>query len=208
MTVPDVKNWGDDGNLDYGDCGVAGVDHVFKADAATTGLYDAESWPTRNEIVNYYFKYTGGQDSGVVLADFLAYVRKNGFLRGHTISAYAPVSVHDIPTIQAATWLYDSTYTGIVVTEAMQQAFEDEVPWNTSQLSSPVAGGHCVPLVGFDDKHLYCVTWGEIQPITYPMWHYISSEAWAIITGEFDKRGGDGHGVWLRYLKDDLDKLA
>lgn len=204
VAVPSVADWNMDGNDNWGDCGVAGADHVFKAAAADTG--ETENFPTADEVVSYYLTYTGGQDSGVVLSDFLAYVRKTGFY-GHTIAAYAPVQVSDIPTLQFAVDAYDAAYCGITVTEAMQQAFGDGKPWTANLLDSPVAGGHCIPLVGYDSDYLYCVTWGAVQPIAYSAWPHMATEAWAVLAGEIGSAGTDGHGINLAALQDDLSKL-
>ena len=62
-------------------------------------------------MVSYYLAYTGGQDSGVVLSQFLAYVRQHGFY-GHSVAAYAPVAVHDVPTLCFAIDAYDFAYVG------------------------------------------------------------------------------------------------
>lgn len=201
---PDGTPWGMDGNDTYGDCGVAGVNHGFMAVDAV--LNYPETVPAASDVVNYYLTYTGGDDSGVVLADFLQYVQGNGFF-GHTVEAYAPVNVNDVPTLMFAVDAFDFSYTGITVTTGMQQAYQDGQPWDMNQLSSPVAGGHCVPLVGYDSNYLYCVTWGKVQPITYPMWHSIATEAWAVITGEFTAANSDGRGIDLDSLKADLAQL-
>jgi hypothetical protein len=197
--------WGMDGNDTKGDCGVAGVNHGFMADAAVAGL--TETSPSDDEIVQYYLTYTGGQDTGVVLSDFLAYVRKQGFF-GRTLSAYAPFSVHDIPTLHTAVWMYDFAYTGIKVTQPMMNANQAGQPWDLDDMFSEVIGGHCVPIVGYDKDFLYCITWGGVQRITYSAWHFMSDEAWALITGEFAAKGGDGRGVNLAALQADLNKLA
>lgn len=203
VDVPAVSAWGMLGNDQYGDCGVAGLEHGFMADASATRL--TESFATDAQAVSYYLNYTGGQDTGVVLSDYLAHVRKDPFY-GHKVAAYAPVAVHDIPTLQTAIALYDFAYTGIVVTQAMQEAFGEGKPWTTTTLESPVDGGHCVPIVAYDDRYLYCVTWGAVQKITYPAWHRMSDEAWAVITGEL--AAGDGRGVNLAALTADLDRLG
>ncbi len=216
VAVPSVNNvsadgtpWGMDGNDQYGDCGVAGVNHGFMADAAVDSLIHAETFPANDEIVQYYLTYTQGQDTGVVLSDFLAYVRKNGFLNGHTVSSYAPVAVHDIPTLQFAVANYDFAYTGIQVTDAMMDANRDRKPWTLETfLLGEVEGGHCIPIVGYDSTYLYAVTWGGIQQIAYSAWHYMSTEAWAVITGEFKAKNGDGRGVSLTALEADLNKLT
>ena len=145
VAVPPIAAWGMDSNDIYGDCGVAGLNHGFMADAAIAG--ETEGFPDDPEIAGYYFAYTGNVDSGVVLSDFLAYVRKTGFF-GHTVSAYAPVAVHDIPTLQFAVDAYGFAYTGIRVTQAMMNAVQQGVPWQWNQADTrgPVLGGHCLAL--------------------------------------------------------------
>jgi hypothetical protein len=202
VPVPSVAEWGMDGNDSYGDCGVAGCNHLLMAAAADTR--ETESFPTADQVVSYYLTYTGGQDSGVVLSDFLAYVRKTGFY-GHTVSAYAPVQVHDVPTLTTALWLYDAVYTGITVTQGMMDAFQAGQPWDLTAAQGEAIGGHCVPGVGYSDEGLTVITWGEPQLITWPAWHAVSTEAWAVIPGEL--ASGDGRGVSLADLTADLDKL-
>ena len=205
VPVPTVANWEMLGNDQYGDCGIAGLEHGFMADAAVTKETVPEA--SDQQAIDYYLKYTNGQDSGVVLSQYLAYVRKTSYYK-HSVKAYAPVAVHDVPTLQTAVSLYDFVYTGITVTTAMQEASQNGKPWTTDQLNSPVAGGHCVPIVAYDNTCLSVVTWGTMQEISYPMWHAISSEAWAVITGELVARHGDGRGVSLSALEADLNKLA
>ncbi|BBA99288.1 hypothetical protein RVR_5841 [Actinacidiphila reveromycinica] len=200
---PVLAEWGMLGNDEFGDCGVAGIEHVFMAVAADVGA--TEKFPTDKQTVSYYLKYTGGQDSGVVLSDFLAYVRKHGYY-GHKLAAFAPVGVHDVPTLQFALWAYDAVYCGITVTEQMMADFQAGRPWTMESLNSPVDGGHCVPIVGYDSQYLYIVTWGAIQKIAYSAWHHMSEEAWALILGEH--ANGDGHGLSLKALQADLDKVA
>lgn len=202
---PDVSVWGMNGNDTYGDCGVAGINHVFMAAAQVTGVTGKEQWPSDQQVVDFYLQYTGGQDTGVVLADFLAYVRKNPFY-GHAVQGFAPVGVHDIPALQFTVDAYTAAYTGIKVTKAMQDAFADGRPWTLPDLWSPVMGGHCVPIVGYDDSHLYAVTWGQVQRISYAAWHFISDEAWAVIPGEFQK--DDGRGIDLSVLQADLARIG
>jgi len=202
----DSTPWGMDGNDQYGDCGVAGINHGFMATATISA--ETETFPTADQVVSYYLNYTGGQDDGVVLSAFLAKVRQfsDGFY-GHTISGYAPVAVHDVPTLNFAIWAYGFAYTGVKVTQAMMDGFQAGKPWELGDTRSPVLGGHCVPIVGYDSRYLYAVTWGQVQPISYSAWHYISDEAWAVITGEFVSKGGDTRGVSLDALNSDLSKV-
>jgi len=196
------------GNDTKGDCGVAGLEHGFEAAAAITHE-SRTTWPGSSQAISYYLTYTHGQDSGVVLADYLAYVRANGYY-GQSVKAYAPVAVHDIPTLKTAVWLYGFAYTGIAVYSGMQQAFtqnETDCVWTTALLDT-IVGGHCVPIIGYDDLYLYIVTWGQVVRVTYSAWHAIASEAWAAITGELVARRGNGRGVSITTLNADLDRLA
>lgn len=214
VAVPDVPDWGMDGNgpdpsctvapEGVGDCGVAGLNHLLMSAAAATR--ETETFPSADQVVSYYLSYTGGQDTGVVLSDFLAYVAEHGFY-GHKVAAYAPVRVSDIPTLQFAVNAYDAAYCGIAVTQAMEQAFAAGLPWTADVADSPVVGGHCVPVVGYDSQYLYIVTWGQVQSVAYSAWHHIASEAWAVIPGEITEAGTDGHGVNLAALQADLGKL-
>lgn len=203
VAVPKIA-YGMDGNDSWGDCGPAGLNHGFMTAAAETS--ENETFPAAEQVVSYYLQYTGGQDSGVVLSDYLAYVRKNGFY-GHTVQAYAPVSVHDVPTLQYAVNAYNFAYCGIAVTAQMQRDFADGKPWTLESLQSPVEGGHCVPAAGYDSQYLYVITWGAVQPVEWSAWHHMSTEAWAVITGEVVAKGSDGRGVNLAALRADLSKL-
>lgn len=202
---PSIADWDPLGNMTHGDCGVAGLEHGFMAAAAATG--EAEAQATADQAVAYYLAYTGGQDTGVVLSQYLAYVRENGYY-GRTIDAYAPVAVRDVPSLQFAVWACDFAYTGIVVTQGMEEAFRAGEPWTLDTLESPAAGGHCIPIVGYDSSALYAVTWGKIQAIHYSAWHYMATEAWAVITGEAVAAGNDGHGLNLDALRADLSRIS
>jgi len=209
VPVPAVASWGMDGNSTAGTCGVAGINHYFMADASIAGV-ESESFPGDQEILDYYFTYTGGQDTGVVLSDFLAYVKTHPFF-GHTVDAYAPVGVHDIPTMQFVIDAYGAAYTGITVTQAMMSAVQSSPSgwvWTTQDTQGEPVGGHCIPVVGYDDQFLTAVSWGQAIQISYPAWHRMSTEAWAVLSGEFAAKGGDTRGIDLAALQADLAKVS
>lgn len=202
--VPAVSDWGMLANDVVGDCGVAGLEHGFMACASITG--ESEPQATGDQAKSYYFTYTGGQDSGVVLSQYLAYVRRTGYF-GRSVDSFAHFAVHDVPTLQTVVWLYGFAYTGIAVTQSMQEAYAAHQPWTTQLLDEPVIGGHCIPIVAYSENYLYAITWGGVQQISYPAWHAISTEAWAVIPGELVAQSGDGRGVDLASLRADLDRL-
>lgn len=204
VPLPGSGDWGMDGNDVYGDCGVAGLHHGNMCVEYDT--HDQLTPVTGQQVTDYYLQYTGGEDNGVVLADFLKYVKQNGFY-GRTIAAYAPVSISDIPTIQFAINGYGFVYAGIQVTEAMENAFSAGQGWTPADFAnSPIMGGHCVPLVGYGTIDMFCVTWGKMQAISYSAWPFMAEEAWAIIWGEQEAKNGE-HGFNLAALQADLSKL-
>ncbi len=204
VTVPSVADWGMLSNDTLGDCGVASLQHGLEAAATDVGV--TEAFPSGEQCAAYYLAYTGGQDTGVVLSDFLSHVRADGYY-GHTVQAYAPVSVRDISTLQFATWAYDFTYTGIRVSQAMLDAFDAGQPWTLETALDTPVGGHAIPIVGYDSAWLYVVTWGKIQQVAYSAWHHVAEEAWALIVGEETAAGTDGHGLNLAALQADLGRL-
>jgi hypothetical protein len=206
VPVPSVS-WGMLGNDTYGDCVIAGLEHGFMAAAA--GTSEQQQFPTDQQAAEYYLQYTGGQDNGAVPSQYLASVRQNGYY-GLSVAAYAPVAVHDVPTLQFAIDAYDFAYTGIQVYQGMMDAVQGGVPWawTAEDLTGEILGGHCIPLVGYDSQWLYAVSWGQVVQIAYPAWHRMSEEAWAVITGEITSAGTDGHGISLAALTADLGKVA
>jgi hypothetical protein len=207
VAVPAVADWNMDSNDTLGDCGVAGIDHYFKASAAVTN--QPETFPSAQQVADYYLQYAGGQDSGVVLSSFLAYVRQNPFY-GHTVAAYAPVSKSDVRTVRFAISAYDAAYVGITVTDGMMQAVQGDGPWTWTldDITGGVAGGHCIILAGYDSNWLYGITWGQVIRIAWPAWHEIADEAWALITGEDVTAKTFGHGLNLAALQADLSRLS
>lgn len=205
VAPPAFADWAVLGNDRYGDCGVAGLQHLFEADATITD--ETEAWPSDQQVIDYYLAYTDGQDTGVVLSEFLEFVRANGFIDAHTVAAYAPVDHDDVTLLQQSVWLFGAAYCGISVTQGMMEQFQAGQPWTVPSAADPVIGGHCVPCVGYDDSTLTVVTWGQEQRMTYSAWHRLGDEAWAVLTGEFVAAHGDGRGINLVALQDDLHRL-
>ena len=209
VNIPAVAAWGMDMNDTLGDCGVAGINHGFMAAAADTA--EKESFPTDQQVGEYYMTYTDNQDVGVVLSAFLAYVKQKGFY-GHTVSAYAPVATQDLPTLMFAVNAYDFAYTGISVSQGMMTKVQETAPpwnWTTSDvMSGSVIGGHCIPIIAYDSTYLYAVTWGSTIAISYRAWAFMAQESWAVISGELAADNSDGHGINLAALQADLSRLS
>lgn len=174
-----------DGNDQYGDCTIAAVAHMLQTWNAETE--EADKIPTEQQCIDTYFQLTGGVDSGLVEADVLSFWYRSG-LWGNKIKGYAPVPINNLVQIHQAVAFYGGCYLGIEVPESAMQQFEVGEPW-TVVPGSPIEGGHAVPISGYDERYVYVVTWGKIQPVTYPWLAAYLEEAWCVLPEEFSQRG-------------------
>ncbi len=69
-------------NDDHGTCGVVALTNLISTQCAREGRTPAfvTLKSIDDSILDYYFRYTGGVDEGVVMLDFLFYAQKNGFM--------------------------------------------------------------------------------------------------------------------------------
>ncbi len=202
LPAPTQVNWGMDLNDTYGDCTIAGVDHLL---AAWNKVYsDTTGRPTNDQVKQTYFDLTGGADSGLNEADVLKTWHQNG-LFGNKIAGYAPVDPADIVGLHQAIAYYGGAYLGIACPESAQRDFAAGKPW-VYDPSSPIEGGHCIVAVGYDAGGVYCSTWGDIAYVTYPFFAHFLEEVWCIISQELVDAGGDS-GIDLQSLTEDLPTL-
>ena len=205
IDVPAVVNWGMLGNDKYGDCTFAGIAHAEMAAAQALGL--DEKAPIEQEVVQAYLSYTGGRDQGAVEADLLKFWQDNVLFNGK-VAAYAPTDIADFDELKSVISSYGVSYIGISVPAPCEQQFAQGQPWalTGTPADNNIMGGHCVVLVGYDEKYFYCITWGKIQAIE-PTWlQSYMQEAWAIITPETVAKGAYGD-LRLQDLLDDIKKL-
>ena len=79
----------------------------------------------------------------------------------------------------------------------------------TATNSPQVWGGHSVPIVGYDEKQLYVVTWGAIQPMTWAALAKYSDEAYADLDPNwYATDGRTPTGLDLTALQADLAAVA
>jgi hypothetical protein len=171
-----------DGNDQYGDCGEAGIRHIEMSTAAGAGAPIPNV--TTAEAVKEYLTYTGGQDNGVVLADFLLWLYKQ-----KRILAFAPLDHTDLAQCDAFTAAGFGTYDGVSLTDNADQLFNSGKPWTLAHGAQPdPSEGHCITSVGatgpkdtdLDTK----VTWGALQKATRAWTKACTDERWLVVTTE------------------------
>lgn len=199
-----------DGNDQYGDCVMAATAHLLAA--WNSEVEEEIPVPDSDEVVAEYFTLEYGspvpdpsEDNGLSEADVLASWHTEG-LFGSKIAAYAPVYYKDIIAVHQAIALYGGALFGIQVPQSAQEQFEAGQPW-TYEPDSPILGGHAIAPLGYDEKYVYCATWGGIAPVTYPFLSAFLDEMWAIIPQAFVE-AKKGPSLDLKSLQADIHQLS
>ena len=205
VPVPKVVNWGMLGNDQYGDCTFAGIVHARMATASILSI--TETFPSTQQVIQAYLKYTNGQDAGAVEADLLKYWQANP-LFGSKIAAYAPTDRADLDELRSVINSYGLAYIGISLPAPAEQQFGHHKPWTLTHTPADqnIIGGHCIILVGYDKDYVYGITWGAVQPIAWNWLQTYMDESWAIITPEIVTKGQFGQ-LRLADLLKDIGKL-
>lgn len=194
-----------DGNDTYSDCTMAAAAHLIQSWNAQTGIQLPV--PTDAEVVAQYLKLSHGRDTGLVesrvLQDWL-----RGGLWGNKIVAYAPVNVHALDSLKQAVAYFGGVYVGIQVPANAQTQFAAGEPWTLASdwQSQRIEGGHAIPVLGYDDHMLYCVTWGAVQPMAWDWWGVYGDEAWVVLSEEY-QQAGKINGLDVAKLRADLSSI-
>lgn len=171
-----------------GDCGPCGYAH----DCMIAGAR-----PTANDVVNLYFQYDGGQDQGVVIADFLLWLYRQGLIAG-----FAPVDLSQIDATMAR--FQRGIILGVNLTHDADQRFNDKQPWTVGQGQQPDPNdGHVILQVrslSATDLDWY-VTWGALQAADKGWRDAAVQEAWVICTKD------DMATPWGQQLLADINAL-
>ena len=212
-----VASWGVLGNAEWGDCTCAGVAHkrigdvyvnqgtVLKVtDKQTLALYsaitgfDPNAGPSGNNPT----------DQGAVCQDVLDYWRRHGFL-GEKIVAFAKVDISNLTEVKQAIGLFGQIYTGMNFPGSAMDQFNAGQPWDVVR-GARIEGGHCVTIGAYDENGLECVTWGQVQKMTWKFFQKYFEEAWVIVTPDMinPKTGKDVAGYDLYTLGQDFSGLT
>lgn len=194
LSLVPPSRWGMLGNDKYGDCGPADVFHDRMLVAKY--LADQDIYPDDNATFDLY-KRSGNpnfprDDNGVVMADMLDEVHKNGIKSGGkmvTCVAYAQVNVADLDEVHAAIAIFGSLSTGSDLQRIQSDQTSAGEPWDYDP-NSQEWGGHA-HLTGLYTSGtsgprpgLGGVSWGAPVSYTDRWWAHCAQEAWVIIWPE------------------------
>jgi hypothetical protein len=187
---------GEMGNDYYGDCTAAAVAHsiqVYTANSSTgasqqVNLSDAEVLDFYQQLSPGFNPETDANDNGATCVSALNYWRKFGVF-GHKITAYVDPEPSNVAHIQASIYLFEGVYIGLAMPESADTQTDAGDPWSvpSSGVRRGVGvpgswGGHCVNCCKFDANYIYCISWGEIIPMTWGFWAAYCDEAHTPIT--------------------------
>ncbi len=103
-------------------------------------------------------------DQGAVLTNVMQTWMTRGYDTGsgiNRLSGYGSIDPRNTNLIKNAIDLFEDVYTGVQLTVAQQtQEIWDYVP------NSPIWGGHCIDIVGYDEEYFYGISWKKVFRIT------------------------------------------
>jgi hypothetical protein len=207
-----------DGNDQYGDCVEAGKAHQIEGWTFNSDPDDPVNIPPAT-VVSDYLAETGGQDTGLVIANSLQTWQTSGMPTGlaspetvDKIDAYAELEASDLTQLQQVIAIFGGSLIGLDLPDyVLDQPLGQ--PWAlpaTGPAPPPnPSNGHCVVLLGYDSTYFYCVTWGVVTPIEPAFLTAYMDEAWAAIDNDWlESTGSSPSGLELAQLQSDLSELG
>lgn len=203
VSYDNVGAWGMLANDDWGCCVISYMGHAVEQ--VTRYATGTEQVVTDPQTVAIYSAVTGFDpgdgppgdnptDQGTNMQDALTYWRKTGVYGGHKVAAFAAVSLTDWNEIENAVDWFGHVAIGFNFPDSAMVQFNAGEPWTVDE-GSPLDGGHCVMLIGYDTAWLYVVTWGKVQKMDRAFFAAYVDEAWVPITQEtINAQGANAFG--------------
>lgn len=169
-------------------------------------VHEQDRIPDEAQVVDEYFKLTGGEDEGLAEADVLREWQRAG-LWGAQIAAYAPVSPHKLLEQHQAIAFYGGLYMGIECPQSAQEQFSNGEDWTYVE-GSAIEGGHCVVGLGYGPNGgIHVATWGGIAVLEASFLAHYMDECWVVLPHQFIEAKKDQLGLNLSQLQADLRRV-
>lgn len=180
-----ASSWGMDGNDQVGDCTCAEVDHTTKARQVAAGNPEVRS--TEAEVLAAYTAITGwnpndpSTDRGAEMQAVREFWLNVGVTLGgkpNKILLFAQVDHTNHDLVKWCITRFGGLGVGINFPDSAMRQFRTGQPWDVVK-GATIEGGHAISAVGYDQRHVYVVTWGKVQPMTWAFWDAYVEETWA-----------------------------
>lgn len=212
-----VQDWGMYDNDKFGVCGPTAVANQRKQ--VSLYLAGTEQSPTLDDVFALYRTQnpdfdpaTGAGDNGVVLADMLTALLKQG-IGGVKPLAYAAVDVTNPDEVRAAIALFGSIICGVDLDVAQQDQTDAGGPWDYARRSG-VWGGHAVLAGAYTSDtskgatDISVITWAERMGTTDAFCGHQLEEAYVVLWPEVLGTTEFEQGVDLSALAADYEALT
>lgn len=171
-------------NSVYGDCVIAARAHQtlrFEKFEQSVQISIGDQ-----EVIDQYFKETGGADRGLILLSSLKSWRNEGWTaagKHYTIYAFASVDWKDHEQVKHCIHLLGGVNFGMRVYQTDMDQFQAGETWHLTGDDGRLLGGHGVYLYayGYDPEGLWCMTWGKRVKMTWDFWDARIDEAYGIV---------------------------
>ena len=207
LVSPD--DWGMLLNDTLGDCTIAGALHLNQSWGASAGGIFV---PTNAMALEGYERIDGyvpgnpSTDQGGDMGNVLDQWKAQG-IGGRKIFGYVSVDPRNDTEVRQAIALFGGVYAAVSLPVSAQT---QKTWWNASPNDGGVWGGHCVPVLDYDDtKHtLDCVTWGAVKTMTRSFFRRYFVGCFAVVSQDFIKVNSEApSGFDLAQLLADLSEL-
>lgn len=204
-----TKGWGMLGNDTVGDCVIADLGHrtmLWTAEGSTMTPFSAANTIKDYSAITGYNPDDPNSDQGTEFITALEYNQKTGMLDGagarHKIGPYVSIDQTNMTLIKQVASIFGIVDTGIQFPDSAMTQFNAGKPWDVVS-GAKIEGGHGIPIVAYDSNYLYCVTWGQLQPMTYAFAKKYIDETWLAFSTEFLKAGVSPDGLDINALNVD-----
>jgi hypothetical protein len=220
-----VTEYGEMLNDSLGDCTCAAVGHAEQV--ASLNTPEGELTFPDNIILNLYEKSCGyvfndpSTDNGGVITDVLDWVRKYGMGKKHDtpdihrkkiLYAYADPNPNDVTHIKQAIAEVGIVDIGLQLPITAQsqvgKVWDVVGDPNSNNDSRPGSwGGHSTIVAAYNANTVTCITWGQLQPMTWDFWNTYVDESHALLMHSWLDRQGATSAVNLAALEAALQAL-
>jgi len=206
-----VANWPMYANDRVGDCTTAAIGHMIQLWTAGIVTLSEEEVLAAYAAVSGYNPDDPNSDQGAAMLDVLMWWYHQGMpspappVGRDRLDGYAALRAGDDVELRQAIVAFGGVYAGL----AMPLSAQSQDVWSDVGDAPGSWGGHCVPLVGYNETGPICVTWGAVKQMEWDFWRVYGDEAYALLSRDFlDTAEAAPNGVPWAQLQADLATIS
>ena len=207
-------------NDQLGCCVVSGAEHetrLWHAEGSGRDelVFDDDTTISNYTLLGNYDPEDPYSDQGCDMVNAAQIRMDKGILdsngKAHRVGAALQLQPGNWEQLLYACYYFDGVGLGILVTAAMQQAFQNNEPWDVDCFNpNDVEGGHYVPAVARVGGDIVVITWGQPQRLTRALYtaDQFNTTVFAYASPEKLRNGKDLNGLSWSDMRADINALA